>query len=329
MARLSLTLATADYDHVADLANGRVKPEGIELTCLAEQIEDIFFRMINFREFDLSEMSMGKYCALTALDDRRFVGIPVFPSRIHRHSSIYVRSDAGIAAPADLAGRRVGLPEWAQTAAVYSRGALRHQYGLDLASIRWVQSGVNQPGRAEKVSLSLPPGIGIERVTDRSLDAMLLAGDLDAILSAHPPESFEHGDPRIRRLFPNFIEVETAYYKDTGIFPIMHVVVMRREIAEAHSWAPLNLFRAFEEAKNRSVARMLEITAPRVPIPWCFERTAEAQRLFGPDHWPYGIEANRRTLDAFLGFAHEQGVCSRRLQPEDLFPPQFQKSFKV
>ncbi len=329
MAKLKLTLATAEYDHIADLSHGIVQPEGIDLTCLRLQIEDIFFRFINFREFDISEMSMGKYAALTSQGDPRFSAIPVFPSRIFRHSSIYVRTDGKVNTPADLAGKRVGLPEWAQTAAVYSRGALVHQYGVDLASIHWVQSGVNQPGRAEKVRLKLPNGVHVERPTDRSLDEMLLAGDLDAIFSAHPPESYEHGDPRVRRMFEDFVPVETEYYKQTGIFPIMHVIAVKREIMDEHPWIAVNLLRAFEQAKANSVARMLEITAPRVPIPWCYEHTRQAQKMFGPDHWPYGIEPNRTTLDAFLQYAYEQGVCERRIEPEDLFPKQLHKSFKV
>ena len=329
MSRLKLTLATAEYDHIADLSHGIVQPEGIDLTCLRLQLEDIFFRFINFREFDISEMSMGKYAALTSQRDPRFSAIPVFPSRIFRHSSIYVRSDAKIDSPADLAGRRVGVPEWAQTAAIYSRGALVHQYGVDLASIHWVQAGVNQAGRAEKVRLHLPNGVQVARPTDRSLDAMLLAGDLDAILTAHPPDSHDRADPRIRRLFEDFIPVELDYYRQTGIFPIMHVIALKREILDEHPWVATNLLRAFEQAKANSVARTLEVTAPRVPIPWCYERTREAQKIFGTDHWPYGIEANHVTLDAFLQYAHEQGVCERRLAPEDLFPPQLHKSFRV
>jgi 4,5-dihydroxyphthalate decarboxylase len=329
MSRLKLTLATAEYDHIADISNGRVVAEGIDLAPLVLQIEEMFFRFINFREFDVSEMSMGKYVSLASQDDKRFTAIPVFPSRIFRHSSIYVRRDGRVQAPADLVGKRVGLPEWAQTAAIYSRGFLAHQYGLDLTAINWVQSGVNQAGRAEKVALQLPNGIRLERVTDRSLDEMLLAGDLDAILSAHPPESFEHGHPNIKRMFEDYMAVETQYYKDTGIFPIMHVIAMKREIAEEYPWVPMNLFKAFEEAKARSVARMLEVTAPRVPIPWCYEHTARAQALFGPDHWPYGIAPNHRTLSAFLQYAHEQGVCHRLLTPEELFPAQMRKSFKV
>jgi len=221
------------------------------------------------------------------------------------------------------------VPEWAQTAAVYSRGALMHQYGIDLASINWVQGGVNDAGRTEKVALQLPNGVKLERVTDRSLDDMLLAGELDAVLTAHPPESYEHGNPEVTRMFEDFVPVETEYYRQTGIFPIMHVIAMKRELVEEYPWMPMQLYKAFEEAKARSVARMLELTAPRVPIPWCYAHTANAQKLFGEDHWPYGIEANRRTLDAFLQYGFEQGVCRRRLQPEELFPPQMQKSFKV
>jgi len=329
MARLKLTLATADYDHIRDLSTGLVQPEGIDLTCLVMQIEEMFFRFINYREFDVSEMSMGKYTALASQDDKRFWAIPVFPSRIFRHSSIYIRTKGSVRQPSDLVGKRVGVPEWAQTAAVYSRGALMHQYGIDLASINWVQGGVNDAGRTEKVALQLPNGVKLERVTDRSLDDMLLAGELDAVLTAHPPESYEHGNPEVTRMFEDFVPVETEYYRQTGIFPIMHVIAMKRELVEEYPWMPMQLYKAFEEAKARSVARMLELTAPRVPIPWCYAHTANAQKLFGEDHWPYGIEANRRTLDAFLQYGFEQGVCRRRLQPEELFPPQMQKSFKV
>jgi len=329
MARLKLTLATADYDHIRDLSTGLVQPEGIDLTCLVMQIEEMFFRFINYREFDVSEMSMGKYTALASQDDKRFWAIPVFPSRIFRHSSIYIRTKGSVRQPSDLVGKRVGVPEWAQTAAVYSRGALMHQYGIDLASINWVQGGVNDAGRTEKVALQLPNGVKLERVTDRSLDDMLLAGELDAVLTAHPPESYEHGNPEVTRMFEDFVPVETEYYRQTGIFPIMHVIAVKREIMDEHPWIAVNLLRAFEQAKANSVARMLEITAPRVPIPWCYEHTRQAQKMFGPDHWPYGIEPNRTTLDAFLQYAYEQGVCERRIEPEDLFPKQLHKSFKV
>lgn len=329
MTREALTLAIGDYDHVADMANGRVPVEGIDLTCLILQIEEIFFRTLNYREFDVSELSFAKYVSLLSQGDRSFVAIPVFPSRIHRHSSIYIRRDGPVQAPADLAGRRVGIPEWAQTAAVYSRGFLAHQYGVDLRSIDWVQAGVNQPGRTEKVKLKLPEGIRLTPAPDRSLSAMLAAGEVDAVLSAHAPDCFKDGHPNIRRLFEDYVSVESDYYQATGIFPIMHTVAIRRDRLERTPWIARELLKAFEVAKRRSMDRALEVSAPRFPIPWCYAYAQKAQQMFGDDYWPYGIEPNRPTLDAFLQYAHEQGVCHRRLTPEELFAPETGKAFRV
>jgi 4,5-dihydroxyphthalate decarboxylase len=326
--RLLLTIAISDYDHVRDFASGAVRADGIEAMFLTLTIEEIFFRFTKFREWDVSEMSMGKYVSLLSQDDRSLSAIPVFPSRVFRHSSIYVRRDGPVRAPADLKGRKVGLPEWAQTAAVYSRGALMHQYGLALQDIDWYQAGVNQPGRAEKVALNLPAGTRYTALPDKTLDAMLLAGELDAILTAHPPDAFEHGDPRIVRLFEDYRTVEQAYWRDTGIFPIMHVVALRSEVLARHPWIAVNLFKAFETAKRRSVARALEVTATRFPVPWIYDVAAKAQAEFG-ELFPYGIEPNRRTLDAFLGYAFEQGVCHRRLAVEELFPAALATEFKV
>jgi 4,5-dihydroxyphthalate decarboxylase len=255
--------------------------------------------------------------------------IPVFPSRIFRHSSIYVRRDGAVRTPQDLTGKRIGLPEWAQTAAVYSRGLLAHQYGINLASIEWIQAGVNEPGRHEKVALNLPPGIRLKPKPAKSLSRMLVEGEVDAVLSAHPPVCFENGHPDITQLFEDYMTVEAEYYRTTGIFPIMHVIALKRAAVEAHPWIAMNLFKAFEEAKQRSIARALEMTAPRFPIPWCFEHARRAQKLFGQDYWPYGVDANRTTLEAFLQYAHEQGVCHRRLAPEDLFPEQVLSRVRV
>src|SRR5439155_16574641 len=187
-------------------------------------VEEMFYRFLMHGEFDVSEASLAKIVALAAQDDRRFVPLPVFPSRVFRHSSIYIRSDGGIARPEDLAGKRVGVPEWAQTAAIYTRGLLAHDYGVDLASIHWHQAGVNDPGRIEKVKLSLPPGVRLTVVADRSLSEMLLASDLDAVLSARPPAPILAGDSRVRRLFADYRAVELTYARKTGLFPIMHVV---------------------------------------------------------------------------------------------------------
>jgi 4,5-dihydroxyphthalate decarboxylase len=329
MANLKLALAIGEYDHVRDLLDGTVAVGGVDLTVLRLPIEEIFFRSTFNREFDVSEMSFAKIVSLASQDDTGFVPLPVFVSRAFRHSSIYVRDGAAIAAPGDLAGRRVGLPEWAQTAAVYSRGLLAHEYGVDLASIHWHQAGVNDAGRKEKVKLALPPGLNLTVVQDRSLSQMLLDGQLDAVLSARPPAPFLAGDSRIRRLFPDAREVEEAYVRKTGIFPIMHVVAMRRALYDANPWLAMNLYKAFDEAKARSVARAADITASFYPLPWTAQIVESARALFGDDIWPYGIEPNRTTLEAFLQYAFEQGVCHRSLTPEALFPREVTARFKV
>jgi 4,5-dihydroxyphthalate decarboxylase len=329
MSRLHLTLAISHYDHVADLLLGRVPVEGIELTCLNLQVEEIFHRMFNYRDFDVAEVSMAKFSSLASQGDSPFVGIPVFPSRVPRHSSIYVRRDGPVKQPSDLKGKRVGVPEWAQTAAVYSRGLLQHQYGVDLTSIQWVQAGVDQPGRQEKVKLKLPAGISYTPAPDKSLGGMLVSGEIDAALSAHPPLCFEEGHPNVARLFEDYLELEQDYVRKTGIFPIMHAVAIKREIVEKNSWVAMSLFNAFEESKRRSLARVLSPTTSALPIPWGYELARRAQALTGKEILPYGIEANRTTLDAFLQYGFEQGVLHRRTKPEELFPPQVQKSFKV
>ena len=329
MAKLPLCLAIGAYDHVRDLCDGTAQVTGIDLTVLQLPVEEMFHRFLVHEEFDASEVSFAKIVALEAQDDRRFVPLPIFPSRVFRHSSIYVRSDSGIAHPGELAGKRIGVPEWAQTAAVYSRGLLAHEHGVDLASIEWVQAGVNEAGRREKVALELPQGFRLEVIAECSLSDMLLAGDLDAILSARPPGPFERGDPRIRRLFPNYRDVEIAYARKTGIFPIMHVVAVRREVYERDRWLAMSLFKAFDEARRRSLERAASMTVSHFPLPWVADALQFARELFGDDPWPYGIEANRTTLDAFLHYAFEQGVCRKRVAAETLFPLELQQTFKI
>jgi 4,5-dihydroxyphthalate decarboxylase len=329
MSSLSLSLAFGEYDHVRDLLDGTVPVEGVELTVLRLPVEEMFYRFVMHAEFDVSEVSFAKVVALIAQDDHRFVPLPVFPSRVFRHSSIYVHSDNSIARPEDLAGKRVGVPEWAQTAAIYSRGLLAHEYGVDLASIHWHQAGVNDPGRREKVELALPAGVRLTVVTDRSLSDMLVDGELDAVLSARPPAAFTQGDRRVRRLFEDYRPVELAYARKTGIFPIMHVAAMRRDVYERDRWLARSLFKAFDEARRRSLQRAADITASFFPLPWIADGLRIAGELFGEDPWPYGIERNRTTLDAFLQFAFEQGVCRRLLDVDALFPEEVRGSFRI
>lgn len=326
--RLPLTMAMSGYDHVRDLASGEVRVEGVDLTVLTLPIEEVFFRFLHYREWHVSELSMAKYVALRASGDTSLVAIPVFPSRVCRHSSVFVRR-GGPTSPKELAGGRVGVPEWAQTAAVYTRALLQYEWGVPLQDVRWFQAGVNNPGRAEKVALHLPDGISLTPVPDRSLEDMLLAGDLDAVFSAHPPESFERGDGEIVRMFPDYQPLEREHVARTGVFPIMHICVIRADVLESAPWVAANLLTALEEAKRRSIARLSEMTASRVPLPWVPNLVEDMRRLLGPDPWPYGIEANRVTLEAFTRWAHEQGVAARRLEPEELFAPQVRERYKV
>lgn len=328
-ARRNLSVAISHYDHVADLISGAIRPEGIEITPLVMPVEEIFYRFIHHREFDVSEMSFAKYVSLVASGATDLTAIPVFPSRMFRQSAIYVRSYSPLHDPLDLVGKRVGIPEWAQTAQVYVRGWLTDTLGLDLADIDWVQAGVNEPGRKEKVQLNLPKDVLLVPCPDSSLSEMLLSGEVDAISTAHPPKRFEEETGEIRQLLPNSREVEEAYYRSTRIFPIMHVIAIRRDVYEADRWIAGSLYKAFCQARDASVARTLELTASRFPIPWAAEFAQSCRELFGSDYFPYGVEANRTTIDAFLDFCHRQGVASRRLAPTDLFAPETTGSFRI
>jgi 4,5-dihydroxyphthalate decarboxylase len=310
--KIPLSLAISPYDHVRDL-----RPQGIDLTLLELQIEEIFYRFTRFREWHASEMSFGKVVSILSQPSPDIVALPVFPSRVFRHSAIYTK----LKTPKDLEGKRVGIPEWAQTAGIYVRGLLQHEYGVDLRRIEWIQAGVRQPGREEKVELKLPPGVRITPQPGKTLAGMLAAGELDAVISARDP-----GGPR---MFSDYIALEREYFKKTHIYPIMHVVVLRREAYERDRWIAMNLFKAFEEAKRVSQARLTEIGISHIPMPWLPEHARRWREVAGEDFWPYGIEGNRPTLEAFLQYAHEQGVATRRLKVEELFAPETLERAKI
>jgi 4,5-dihydroxyphthalate decarboxylase len=329
VGELRLTLAINDYDHVRDLACGRVRPEGIDLRCLTMTQEEIFYRFTAFREWDVSELSLAKYTSLIANGDASLTAIPVFPSRVFRHSAIYVLEDGRIRQPADLKGARVGLPEWVVTAGVYARASLAHEYEVPLETISWYQAGLEEPGREELVTPSLPSGISLTSVPDRALVDMLLAGDLDAIIAPRPPARFREPGSRIVRLCRDFKAVEADSFRATGVFPIMHVVAIKRDVYDANPWIAPNLVAAFEAAKRRSFERLADVSASWLPIPWSFDCLPHAQALLGEDPWPYGVAPNRATLSAFLTFAFEQGVCARELEPEELFPSSVQRTYRM
>ena len=310
--KLPLSLAISPYDHARDL-----RPQGIDLALLELPIEEIFYRFTRFREWDASEMSFGKVVSILSRPSPDIVALPVFVSRVFRHSAIYTK----LKQPKELEGKRVGIPEWAQTAGIYVRGLLQHEYGVDLARIDWVQAGVREPGRVEKVELQLPAGVKITPAPDKTLAGMLASGEIDAAISARDP-----GGPR---LFQDYQALEQAYFRKTRIFPIMHVVVVRREVYERDRWVAMNLFKAFEEAKRASQARIAEIGLSHVPMPWIPEHARRWRELAGEDFWPYGVEANRPTLEAFVQYAHEKGVAVRRLKVEEMFAPETLERAKI
>jgi len=313
---LPLSLAINAYDHVRGL-----RPQGIDLVTLELPIEEIFFRFTKFREWDVSEMSFGKVVSMMSEERPEIIALPVFLSRVFRHSAIYLGKNSNIRKPEDLEGRRVGIPEWAQTAGLYVRGLLQHEYGVDLARISWFQAGLREPGRVEKVELKLPQGVRIAALPDRTLLEMLAKGELDAVISARALDA--------PRLFEDYRAAETEYWKKTRIFPIMHVLVLRRDVYERDRWIAMNLYQAFAEAKRASLARVSEFGLSHLPLPWVPDHVRQWREIAGEDFWPYGVAPNRPTLEAFLQYGFEQGVCQRRLAVEELFAPETRESFKI
>jgi 4,5-dihydroxyphthalate decarboxylase len=318
MAPLPITLACGPYDRTRALADGRVQVEGAELRYIQLDPEEIFFRMLNYAEFDVAELSFSSY-VLTHLADGPFVAVPVFPSRMFRHTSVYVSEASGITSPGQLAGRLVGVAEYQLTANVWIRGILQEYHGLASNSVRYRTGGLNGQGRREKIPLKLPAEIDIEQIpADRTLSDLLAAGEIDAIYSPRAPASFALGNG-VRRLFSDSRERERQYFRDSGIFPIMHVLVMRRAVYEAHRWLARSLTKAFGQAKELAYQELARTVALAVTLPWVREEYEESVSLLGEDFWSYGLDANRHAIETFVRYANEQGMLSRPPRPDELF----------
>ena len=316
MADIKLSMAIGEYDHVRDFAQGLVKAEGIDINWLNLPIEEIFYRFVKHREWDVSEMSFGKYAALVAQNDAGFSAIPVFPSRVFRHGYFFINTDKGIKSGADLKGKRGGVPEYSMTAAVYMRGLLQHEYGVKPNEIEWVQ------GRADRLHRALPPDIRLTQApAGTELGDLLERGEIDFLMTANNPLSFRRGSPHVRRLFPNYAELEKDYYRRTKIYPIMHTVVIRREIYERDPWVALSLYKAFSRAKENCYRLLMETGSPKASFAWLQPMIEEEQEIIGRDWYPYGIEANRPTIEALLQYTEEHGLSARRLKIEELFAP--------
>ncbi|MBN8937562.1 MAG: 4,5-dihydroxyphthalate decarboxylase [Rhizobiales bacterium] len=331
MSDLPLTLAIGDYLHTRELAADRIKPEGIDLRVLNHPFELIAYRFLASQEWEISEFSLATYCTLAASGNAPMIALPIFPSRVFRHGSIYVTADSKIKSPADLKGARIGIPQWTQTAVTYVRGWLQHDVGVPLTSIDWIQAGVNDRGRKEMAKFDLPPGLRLTSVQDKSLNELLLGGEIDAMISARPPDVFLDGKHGVKRLVPDYREQERAYFQKTGIFPIMHVVVVRRETYEANRWIARNILEAFEKAKRACLPALYQGQISFVPTAWSNDHIEDTNRLLfaDGDPWPYGVERNRKTLEPFLAFCHEQGVTQRKLAVEELFAKETLVELKI
>jgi hypothetical protein len=328
MPHLKLTFAAQDYEHTRALFDGRVQPEGIELEHVDLFPAVTFERMLVNKAFEVSEMAMTIYVSSLDLEDRPFVAIPVFPVRAFRHSAIFINANAGIRAPGDLAGKRMGeFVFYGHDAGLWPKGILSSEYGVPHDSYSYFIGGVGHPAAPQTWVPSRPPdGVRWQHIgADRTLDAMLEASEIDALLSAVTPPALLRGSTTIRRLFDDFEAVEKAYFRKTGIFPIMHTLVIRTDVHQEHPWIAPVLYNAFKQAKEAALQRYTQaafITHTTFTMPWITAHVAEVRSLLGDDWWPYGLEANRNVLDTFLGYHHEQGLSKRRYRPEDLFLPE-------
>jgi len=328
MTRHNLTFACGDYDRTRALEDGSIRPDGIDLTYLRLPVEETFFRMLRHREFDVAEMSLSTYVATLDTDPRPFVALPVFTSRMFRHGAVYVNADSGIRTPADLRGKRVGSPEFQLTAGVWVRGILAEHHGVPVDSVTYYTGGQETPGRIEKGAVEtdldirpIPPGA--------TLSQMLADGDLDALQTPRVPSPFSAGDRRVRRLFDDVVTVERDYYAATGIFPIMHVVVLRSDVYERHRWMAQSLYKACVAARDDAYRRVYDSSALRFMEPWLIQHIEQSRELLGNDFWSYGLSSNEKVLDVFLRYHHEQGLSKQRYEPADLFAPETAEAFVI
>ena len=330
MTKLELSIAVGDYDRVRPLADGSVQIDGVNPVFMLLEPEEIFFRAFRHADFDLCELSMSSFTVKTAIGDCPYVGVPVFPSRAFRHNSIYIRTDRGIARPEDLRGRRIGVPEYQVTANVWTRLMLEEDYGVQPSDVAWVRGGYEQPGRIEKIALNLPPDVHVEDAPEGMTISRLLAeGAIDAVIGPRAPSCFTAGHPHVAWLFPDPAAAAAAWFRKTRIFPIMHVLGVRRSLAERHPWLPAAAMKAFGQAKARALAKLQDVSASKVTLPFMEEQLLAARMLMGEDFWAYGLEPNRHVLEAFLRRHHAEGLSPRLLTAEELFHPSTHETFRI
>lgn len=323
-----LTLACTLTDRTRPLHDGTVRPNGIELNFIPLEVEEIFWRMLRYREFDASEMSMSSYMLARERTDPEFIAMPIFPSRSFRHSGIFINTDAGIEQPEDLRGKRVGVPEYQMTSALWIRGMLDDEYGVTPTDMEWFQGGIEDRGRVEKLDLDLHIDLDISPIPETAtLSAMLERGDIDVLFSPRIPSSFE--TPTVERLFPNFRVAERDYYDRTGHFPIMHTVVLREDVYRRNPWIAQELTKAFTAAKTVCMEELAKTNALRTTLPWFHHEFDATRELMGEDYWSYGLEANRSTLDAMVRYSHDHGLIGSERSVDELFAAETHEAFKL
>jgi len=327
MSKLRLSIAIGDYDRNRPLIDGAVQIDGVDPVFMTLPPEEIFFRAFRTQDFDICECSLSSFSVKTALGQCPYVGVPAFVSRAFRHTSIYVRTDR-VKKPEDLKGRKVGVPEYQLTAIVWARAILQDDFAVAPRDIHWIRGGIEHAGRPEKFTIALPEGVRLDDApAGMTISELLARGEIDAFIAPRPPTTL--GQRNIGWLFSDPVAAAKDYYRRNGIFPIMHLIGVRRTLAEQHPWLPAAVFKAFEQSKARALAHLSDTSATKVTLPFVEERLKEARELMGDDFWSYGLEPNHKTLATFLRHHHAQGLSSRLLKPEELFHPSTHDSFKI
>lgn len=315
---LELSLACQDIDRTRALVDGRVTIEGCRLNVITGRPEEIFQRAFRHQEFDISELSLATHLVTTARGTGPYIAIPAFVSRAFRHSAIYVRRDRGIDRPEALRGRKIGVPDFQQTAGVWARGLLADEYGLDRSAIQWRMGGLDQAGREARVPLELKGSVKVETIgPSQTLSQMLEDGELDALIAPRPPRGYERNG--IARLFPDARQAEEAYFRKTRIFPIMHAIGIRRALVERHPWLPVNVYAAFRQARALAMETLIRVDTPQIAHPWIAEEIARVKAVMGEDYWPYGIAENRNELAVLMRYAEADGLIDAPVPIEALF----------
>ena len=328
MSKLKLTMACWNYDRTRALQDGSVQPDGIDLNYLDLMVEETFFRMVRHQEFDVAEMSLSSYTVSLFREPRRFVAIPIFPSRFFRHSCIYVNAKSGIRTPKDLIGKKVGVPEFQMTAPVWIRGTLSEHYGVPVDSVTYYTGGEEEPGRPEKLALDLPANIKVHAIPDdKTLSQMLRDGEIDALHTARAPSTYD--GKNVVRLFENYGDVERDYFRKTGIFPIMHTIAIRRDVYEQNRWVAQSLYKAFVESQKKTYADLRETAVLKAMLPFLNWEVDQTIKEMGANYWAYGLQDNEKVLSTFLKYHFECGLSKRLLKPEELFAPETHEAFKI